>query len=394
MGLPKTKVLFVGRSLKVGGITRALVGQVNALDKSKYQVDLLLFSKSGAYLDDVNKDVNIIGDYPLLRKISLTQDDARQKGPITYLIRGLFAFMAKAIGSPRLYRFLFKFIKSIGTYDCAISYVHDGTIRGLYYGCNLFVLTKVRAKCKVAWIHSDYVGAHLNNPISDALYRQFDKVVNVSNAMKMKYDQLGLTKEVDSLVVYNRFNEKEIIEKSLAFDVKEMSQSGFNLVTVGRLEQWKGVDQLLRVAAEMHKKGLIFHWFFVGTGVLNSWSKTFILENGMQDKVFLVGQQKNPYPFIKKADLFVSGSLSETFGLSVLEALILKTPVVAYRYDSIDELLTESNGVVCDDFDQLKDKVTELVEDKVIYAELQKKTALLSDYNALSEKQFLALIEV
>ena len=63
----------------------------------------------------------------------------------------------------------------------------------------------------------------------------------------------------------------------------------------------------------------------------------------------------------------VSGSLTETFGLSILEALILNTPVAAYRYDAIDEVVHNGvNGVVADSFDDLYLKISELDRKSVV----------------------------
>lgn len=42
-----------------------------------------------------------------------------------------------------------------------------------------------------------------------------------------------------------------------------------------------------------------------------------------------MGYKSNPYPYLKNADLFVMSSRKEGFPNVVLEALYLKTPVVA-----------------------------------------------------------------
>lgn len=389
----KHKLLFVGLSLKVGGVERALVEQVNALDTDIYDVDLMLFSKTGAYVNDINPGINVIGDYPLLRILAMTQSAAKNEGGFCYLIRSFFALIAKIIGSPALFRFIFRFIKPIGPYDAAISFFHDGSLKSLYYGCNLFVASKVSAARKIAWIHSDYVGCHLTNPHSDSLIKSFDAVVNVSYAIKQKFDTLQLLAPEKSFVVYNRLHIPKLMNKSKE-ECFEIQSGSFIISSVCRLEREKGVDQLLHIALELKQAGLQFSWYFLGMGVLFEWCQNYISDHGLERYVFLLGQKDNPYPYIKKSDLFVSGSLSETFGLSIVEALILKVPVVALKYDAIAEILSEENGVVCNSFEEMGNTLFRMISDKSWYMKTAQKVHSLTDYNKINEQQFTELLMI
>ena len=55
----------------------------------------------------------------------------------------------------------------------------------------------------------------------------------------------------------------------------------------------------------------------------------FIKENKLEKKIKVIGFQKNPYPFIKKADIFVLSSLYEGLPNVLLEALTLKKFVIS-----------------------------------------------------------------
>ena len=54
------KILFVMFSLNSGGAERALINLLSIIDKDRYEIDLLLFSKEGAFLKLVPEYVNII----------------------------------------------------------------------------------------------------------------------------------------------------------------------------------------------------------------------------------------------------------------------------------------------------------------------------------------------
>ncbi|WP_331775629.1 glycosyltransferase [Sulfurospirillum sp. 1612] len=57
--------------------------------------------------------------------------------------------------------------------------------------------------------------------------------------------------------------------------------------------------------------------------------KDLIKELGIEDKIIFPGFQKNPYPWIKNAELFVMSSNSEGLPLVLVEALVLGTKIVS-----------------------------------------------------------------
>ncbi len=78
----------------------------------------------------------------------------------------------------------------------------------------------------------------------------------------------------------------------------------------------------------------------------------------------LLGFQANPYPYLCQADLFVSCSLSESYGLAVQEALVLNVPVAAVRCSGIEESLDPRFGVLMENsFDDAKAVLEELLDD-------------------------------
>lgn len=386
----RKRILFVALSLKTGGIERALVEQLNNIDYKKYDVDLFLFSKIGAYLADLSPSVNCLKCSKLLSFVGLTRLEAK-RDCLTYLIRILLVLLAKSLGSKLLYRFIFLFIKPLSGYNYAISYVHNVNDRSLYFGCNEFVLRCVNSCYKFAWIHSDYNLSGMNSKYNKKIYQQFDGVINVSLAMKHKFDLLGVVSTNKSNVVYNRMDYQMILSKSQKYNIPK--QRVFSIITVGRIEKMKGVEDLLNVAKSLTLKGYTFFGIFVGDGVMYKWAKKYIQLYQMNSHVELIGNLNNPYPYVKSSDLYVSGSYSETFGLAIAEALFLNVPVVAYRNDSITELLDGSNGIICETFESVENCICELINDRQKYNLLKRNTGLLQDYNECNSKQFERLLD-
>lgn len=384
------KILIVGFSLKVGGIERALVEQLKAIDYNEYQVDLFLFSHFGPYLSDIPVQVNLLPENCILKYYGLTQKDAKQS-LIGFLVRSCLAVIAKKMGSPWLLTNLLRSFRLKKEYDIAISYFHNGSLNSLYCGCNELVLDHVDAKRKIAWVHSDYIVGKICNEYNNRLYKRFDAVVNVSHSMKNKFDRLGIIPKSKSFVVYNRYDFQGCLQKA-SEPIYDEPNGEFNLITIGRLEKEKGIDNLFVIAKSLYEKGLKFKWYFVGDGVLAPWCIEFITKNNLRNNVILMGQRDNPYPYIAQSNMLVSGSLSETFGLSILEALTLNIPVIAYKYEAISELLNDSNGIVCSSIDEMLNTISNLINNQEAYSVLKNRSHAIADYNLISSEQFKNLI--
>ena len=77
--------------------------------------------------------------------------------------------------------------------------------------------------------------------------------------------------------------------------------------------------------------------------------KDFIDKNKLTNCLHLMGAVANPYPFLKKATLYVQTSRFEGYGLSIAEARLLNTPVVTTAYKGWEEQMKPNlNGLVTD----------------------------------------------
>ena len=386
------KILFVGISLKPGGIETALRNQVNYAVSIGLDVDLFLFNHLGINDLSIDNRVRILPPNYLLQCVGCTYRESR-KSKKTFLIRTTCLLFAKLFGSKRVFELIFKFKGMIGSYDLAISYFHDGSLKDLYYGTNLFVLKRVKARKKSAWIHSDYVGCSMYSPERNQMYRLFDCVVNVSQAMKNQFDALNIIPKERSFLVYNRIDERLIDSKSKAYN-PQFDDNRVNVVTVGRLEAAKGTVELLEIANRLRMEGIRFRWYFVGTGVLEDYCKKFIKYNNLDEFIVLAGQLLNPYPYISHSDIFVSGSRMETFGLSICEALILKRTVIAYQYEALHEIMNETNGFVCKTYEEIYIWLSRLLSKEPLQESKKREGHLIYNYNRENVNQFKKLLEL
>ena len=100
------------------------------------------------------------------------------------------------------------------------------------------------------------------------------------------------------------------------------------VVTTGRMCLEKGQWHLLRAFAEVRRKRPC-QLAILGTGELKDYLERLAKELAVEKDVFFLGWQSNPFKFMARADLFVLPSLTEGFGLALVEAMACRLPVIA-----------------------------------------------------------------
>lgn len=251
----------------------------------------------------------------------------------------------------------------------------------------------VRAKRKYAWIHSDlrvftgFLRGGVFSSISEAnaCLKKYNKIVCVSQtALQGVVETVGDTGNL--CVRYNPINWRLIRRQAEEpCDCKKNSGRPL-LVAVGRLVPGKNFLKLLECCNIIYKD-LNFDLWIIGEGPERFLLEEYIKSNGL-DFVKLLGFQNNPYPLMKQADLFVSTSISESYGLAVQEALILGVPVLAVRCPGIVESFDTRFGLlVDDDTKELARTVSDLLTDSARLTEYRKEIKERYSLDSLFEER-------
>ncbi|WP_396638154.1 glycosyltransferase [Maribacter sp. R77961] len=104
-------------------------------------------------------------------------------------------------------------------------------------------------------------------------------------------------------------------------------KSYFNIITVGRLDAGKNHQMLINAMALLNEKNS--RLYILGSGGLKSKLEALITALELNDRVFLMGFDSNPYQFIKEADLFIFGSNHEGFPNVLLEAMACGKAIIS-----------------------------------------------------------------
>lgn len=112
---------------------------------------------------------------------------------------------------------------------------------------------------------------------------------------------------------------------------------------VGRLAHNKGVDVLLRAAAQVNQQHPECHWLIVGDGAEKAQLQHIAERAGLARKVHFVGNVPRDavYGAMKGFDIAVVPSREEGFGLTALEAMACGVPLVASGVDALREVVQD-----------------------------------------------------
>ncbi|HJI94502.1 MAG TPA: glycosyltransferase [Sutterellaceae bacterium] len=354
--MSRKKVLFVVDSLKIGGIQRALINLLNTLSTVD-QLELYLFCFKFNQVDKslIPKNIKILPSSKLLHNINCSLGETLKSGPSCFILKTIAVIMCKIFGANFVYKLVFSTIKVPIKFDIAISYSNNLNYRSTYFGCNKFVLEKVLSKNKIAYLHVDYEKFGLDNRVNTEEYCKFDKIICVSHAVRSVFLKYLPYLESKTCVIYNIINPSQIIQKSrLSPKFKKTGSKCLKLVTVGRFDENKGIMKTIEVGRILRDKGISFEWNLIGTGVLFNQVQTSIEKLKLRSNLKVLGELENPYPYIASADLLVSLSITESFGLAIQEAIVLGTPVLALNYPALNEIVDNNkNAIILDQYDPL-----------------------------------------
>ena len=333
------RILFIIDSLACGGAEKSLVSLLSLLNREKYRLFIWIRVRGGDFEPLLPKDVEIV-DAPLYSIIeNIKYNISSLVCSLTLRLKRFFGI--KEHGAETLWKTQGWAIKvPKGHWDTVVAYQQ---------GIPTYLVAKKFKKCKkCAWVNANILDVGYNLEFNKQFYNNMDIIVPVSDIL---HDLLK-TRMPEFDDKYNTVY--DIINPSIIRTwAKQPAQALKNsntiiiIVTVGRLVKPKGYDLAVDAADILRKKGLKFKWYFIGEGSERQVIEQDIKARGLENHVFLLGQQSNPYIYMRQADVYVQTSKSEGFGMTITEAKILRKPVVCTNFEVIyDQLTNEKNGLI------------------------------------------------
>lgn len=160
-------------------------------------------------------------------------------------------------------------------------------------------------------------------------------------------------------------------------------------VTVGRLEEQKGIDVLLTAAALLLSDHRNCHFLIVGDGCDRVALESQARQLGVANSVHFVGSRDDVASLLAASTLFVLPSRWEGMSNALLEAMATGLPVVATAVEGSSELVRSGETgllVSANDSNALAAAIHELLEHPRLSCEMASKSQgiVRSDYTAVS----------
>lgn len=181
--------------------------------------------------------------------------------------------------------------------------------------------------CRAHDLYPSFVGV-LRLFAKKRFYPRADLILcNSASAKNELTERLGLD-PVKIAVVKNPAPFEDIRSKSFAVTDNECIDGRRFLLSAGRLCEGKGFEDLLDVFHQI-KDSIPYDLVILGDGPLRESLENKIDVLKMSDRALLPGWLENPFPYFRKAELYITASYWEGLPNTVLEAMTLGTPVIS-----------------------------------------------------------------
>ena len=355
-------ILIASYDLEVGGVERSLISMLNNFDYDNNKVDLMLYSHTGEFMDLIPKSPNLLDENKKYKTFRMSIAQTIKKGEILIgLSRLLARYKSKGNGIAQMqyiWEYSLPFLpKNHKKYDMAISFLWP----------HYYVAEKVDANMKIAWIHTDYSIIDTDIEMDLKIWNKYDYIAAVSQDCKKsflkKYPQLK-----DKVIVIENITSPDFVKRLANEEIDELKEDNyFKVLSVGRYCEAKGFDNAIKAMKILKNRGYDdIKWYIVGYGSDEAMLKELIKENNLEDSFILLGKRNNPYPYMKKCDLYAQPSRYEGKAVTVTEAQILGKPIMLTNYatansqvrNGIDGYITELS------IDGIADGIEKLYKDK------------------------------
>lgn len=347
----KIKIIHIIPTLDFGGAERLVIDIIKNLDQEKFIVKLICLKR----FDTLGLELKNYG-VPLIL--------LEQKHGISFIS-------------------LIKLIKILKQERPDI--VHTHLFGADFYGSIAARLAGV--KYLVSTEHNlNYSEGFIKKIIKIFISKLFNNIIAVSEAVKKYVIKNYYIKAEKLLVIHNGVEVNKFFRSQNKLSGIKNNQK-IIIGSIGRLTKQKGFEYLIEAMGKLSNQNV--ECLIAGDGELKSQLQKKVEKLRLENKVKLLGWQKDIKSFLNKIDIFVLPSLWEGFGIAILEAGLVGLPVIASNVDGIKEIIEDKkDGLLIKpaDSNELAQKIEYLLEHREFGDELAVKLLTKINNNFIIQK--------
>jgi glycosyltransferase involved in cell wall biosynthesis len=208
----------------------------------------------------------------------------------------------------------------------------------------------------------------LTRKLRAAALEAADAITALGPAMQARIRQLW---SVESTIIPNGVHPARFaqLNRYEARDLIGVKDNGAIIIYIGALRSIKGVEYLLKAMKTITERDPTVSLLIIGEGVERQKLEGLARNLGLEGAVQFIGRVANediPH-YLSASDLFVLPSLSEAFGIALLEAMASGLPIVATNVGDISSFVENAvNGFLVEPgrASEIAEKVLLLLQDR------------------------------
>ena len=377
------KVLFYNRTFFGGGAEKVMLDYVQGLNQKGFDITVMVRRVEGVFRDQFHA---LESEGVHIRRCC----DWIQPGKSVFRKVRNYILLTLADRCEFRHPRIFHRIAIREKFDVEIAFMHNEAAA-------IIASSPDKKARKLLWVHTDlrridsWPMYFRTRKRQRRFFSKYDQIICVSEVARQSVGELlGLTQNV--IVLHNPVDREKILKLAQepcplpAVDVP-------TVCAVGRLSWEKNFSMLIRAHKALVDRGVLHRLVIVGDGPERKKLENLIIELGVEKSVLLVGHQSNPYPYIGLSGFLAMSSVYEGYPTVVMEALVLRKPVVSSCAAAEEVFGGYPCGIITENSQKaLEDGIKQMLVDPILFNQCCNSAAIRSSQLGLDEA--LSAIEV
>jgi len=205
------------------------------------------------------------------------------------------------------------------------------------------------------------------------LYNNVDKILLITEKLKLQTQKFIPYFNKKNLKVLKYGVKKQTKISDINTIIKHFNKNTFNIGIFSRIEEQKGQHLVIQAINDLYlEKGNFFNLYIVGhiqNTIYYNKLKNLVKEYKLTNNIYFIEFIKDPIKIMEYFDLIILPTYEETFGLVIIEAMLMNTSIIGSNAGGVPEIITDKyNGLLFEpkNYKSLKKQINFLLENPML----------------------------